>query len=277
MTRVVSVFLPTFPTDRFRRRSPDALPPADQPLVLVGSDGRRRVVLAADQAAQQAGLRVGMPATKAQVLVPGLAKVDADPHGDADALERLAFWALRYSPVVMADHPDGFVIDIDGADHLIGGEDALLRDVVERMQQAGFAVRAAVADHWGTAHALARFGGAEAVIIHAGECRHAISPLPLACLRLDPNIVASLTALGFETVGDLLANVRSSSRQSGIISRTREMQNDVEIAAWLKDRHSRLRIIAASIRSRSAFIFRTGLSRRQEIKISNDKRVWNNG
>ena len=32
------------------------------------------MVLAADAAAQAAGLRVGMPATKAQVLVPGLAR-----------------------------------------------------------------------------------------------------------------------------------------------------------------------------------------------------------
>jgi protein ImuB len=41
------------------------------------------VVLAADAAAQAAGLRVGMPATKAQILVPGLIIQDADPVADA--------------------------------------------------------------------------------------------------------------------------------------------------------------------------------------------------
>jgi protein ImuB len=53
--------------------------PVEAPLVLIGRDGRRRVVLAADAAAHRAGLRVGMPATKAQALVPGLIVKDAAP------------------------------------------------------------------------------------------------------------------------------------------------------------------------------------------------------
>jgi len=130
MTRVVSVFLPTWPTDRFRRRSPAASPSPDQPLVLVGTDGRHRTVLAADGAAQRAGLHGGMPATNAQVLVPGLVIADADPRDDARALERLAYWALRYSPVVAADPPDGIVLDTSGADHLLRGEEPLLRDLL---------------------------------------------------------------------------------------------------------------------------------------------------
>src|SRR3546814_4246468 len=85
MTRVVSLFLPTWSTDRVRRKAGDTAPPAEAPLVLIGHDGRRRVVVAADVAAQAAGLRVGMPATKAQVLVPGLLVQDAAPAADAEA------------------------------------------------------------------------------------------------------------------------------------------------------------------------------------------------
>ncbi|RUV54403.1 DNA polymerase Y family protein, partial [Mesorhizobium sp. M5C.F.Ca.IN.020.14.1.1] len=55
MTRVVSLFLPTWSTDRLRRKAGDAAPPAEAPLVLIGRDGSRRVVLAADAAAQAAG------------------------------------------------------------------------------------------------------------------------------------------------------------------------------------------------------------------------------
>src|SRR5258708_32453663 len=79
MRRVVSLFLPTWSTDRVRRKLGSAAPPAEAPLVLIGRDGRRRVVLAADAAAQRAGLRVGMPATKAQALGPGLIAHNADP------------------------------------------------------------------------------------------------------------------------------------------------------------------------------------------------------
>jgi hypothetical protein len=41
-------FLPTWSTDRVRRTLGDTAPQPDAPLVLVGRDGRRRVVLAAD-------------------------------------------------------------------------------------------------------------------------------------------------------------------------------------------------------------------------------------
>ncbi|MBL7599235.1 DNA polymerase Y family protein, partial [Escherichia coli] len=84
------------------------------PLVLIGRDGNRRVVLAADAAAQATGLRAGMPVTKAQVLVPGLIVQDADPAADAEALERLAVWLLRYAPIVAPDPPDGLIIDSTG-------------------------------------------------------------------------------------------------------------------------------------------------------------------
>jgi protein ImuB len=77
-----------------------AAPPVEAPLVLGGLDGRRRVVLALDAAARRVGLRVGMPAAKAQALVPGLIFRDAEPPADAKALDRLALWALqRYAPV----------------------------------------------------------------------------------------------------------------------------------------------------------------------------------
>ena len=66
MQRVVSIFLPTWPTDRLRRKLGAAAPDAALPLVLVGQTGRRREVVAVDAAALQAGLRIGMPATKAQ-------------------------------------------------------------------------------------------------------------------------------------------------------------------------------------------------------------------
>ena len=47
------------------------------------------------------------------------------------ALERLALWVLqRYAPIVAADPPDGLVIDATGAEHLHGGEEAMLDDMV---------------------------------------------------------------------------------------------------------------------------------------------------
>ena len=137
MPRVVSLFLPTWPTDRLRRKLGPSAPSAERPLVLVGQEGPRRVVMAADRAALKVGLRIGMPATKAQALVRDLVIKEAEPREDYAALERLAVWALRYAPIVAADAPDGIVIDISGAAHLHGGEDALLHGMVTRLAATG--------------------------------------------------------------------------------------------------------------------------------------------
>ena len=53
MTRVMPVFLPTLGTDRFRAMMGEAAPPPDTLLILVGRDGRRRVVIATDAAAME--------------------------------------------------------------------------------------------------------------------------------------------------------------------------------------------------------------------------------
>jgi protein ImuB len=209
MQRVISLFLPTWSTDRVRRTLGDAAPPRDAPLVLTARDGQRRVVLAADRAAQRAGLHVGMPATKAQALVKDLIVREAEPAVDAAALERLALWALRYAPIVAADPPDGLVIDVAGATHLHGGEAAMLADMVQRLEAAQIAARAGVAGTWGAAHAVARFAANPTLDVQPGDNARAILPLPIAALRLDAAIVDSLRRLGFSRIADLAKTPRA--------------------------------------------------------------------
>jgi len=88
--------------------------------VVIARSGSKRWIAAADQAAAKLGLRVGMPAAKAQALVQGLTMIDADPVADLATLERLTLWALsQYSPVVAMDPPDGIVMDTEGADLIV--------------------------------------------------------------------------------------------------------------------------------------------------------------
>jgi protein ImuB len=167
------------------------------------------VVLAADAAAQAAGLRAGMPVTKAQVLVPGLIVQDADPDADNQALDRLAVWLLRFAPIVAPDPPDGIVIDTTGADHLHGGEDAMLEGLLGRLAMSGIVARMAIADSWGAAHALARYAARPTLIAPNGHGRAVLESLPLAALRIAPSTVGALRVLGFERIGDLLAQPRA--------------------------------------------------------------------
>jgi len=209
MRRVISVFLPTWPTDLLRRQQSAAAPPMDKPLITAMHDGRRQVVAAADRAARLLGLVPGMPVAQAQASVPGLIIVTATPKADARALKELAAWCLRYAPLTAPDRPDGIWIDITGSAHLFGGEPALLADIVERLARSGVASRAAIADTAGAAWAVARYAATASTVVPAGETAAALRPLPISGLRLDGETIAGLARLGFERIDQLLDAARA--------------------------------------------------------------------
>ena len=165
---------------------------------------------AVSRAAEQAGLRVGMPLAKAHALLPDVMTMPADPAADAAALERLALWALQhYAPIVAPDPPDGLVIDTTGADHLHGGEERMLTGLINRLSASGISGRAAIADTWGAAHAAARFRAAPVCVVPPGKASEAVAPLPILGLRIPPETVTGLHVLGFATIGDVLAVPRA--------------------------------------------------------------------
>lgn len=151
-----------------------------------------------------------MEAARAQALIGNLVMKDADGGGDAAGLEKLALWALRrYSPIVAMDPPDGLVIDMTGAAHLLGGEAPMLADVTDRLTKAGLTAHVAMADSWGAAHAAARSIRQSTWLIPAGESRAILARLSIARLRLAAETVAGLRRLGFETIGELAATPRA--------------------------------------------------------------------
>ena len=209
MRRVISLYLPHWPTDRLRRASKE-FAARDKPLVTAIVHGQRRVLASADQAARRLGLEAGMTVTHAQSLIPELTVVNAAPEEDEAALIRLALWCIKYSPVVTPDPSDGIFIDVAGSAHLFQGETALIRDLCRRLNLEGIAAKAALADTAGCAWALARFGEAE--IVSPGRASEAIASLPVAALRLAPQTVASLHEVGIERVAQLAAKPRASLR-----------------------------------------------------------------
>jgi protein ImuB len=208
MSRVVSIFLPDLPTDRIRRDDPSI--PDDQPIAVIARSGAKRWVCSADAAAKKVGVRVGMPAAKAQALFRGLKLVDADPAADAVALDRIALWALEhYSPIVAIDGTDGLVLDTEGADHLQGGEGPMVTKIFNSFHAKKLTARVAVADTWGAAHACARAIKRETVIVPPGETVRAVAKLPISLLRLPEKTVADLRMLGFQSIGELSATARA--------------------------------------------------------------------
>lgn len=176
----------------------------------MGRQGRRRLVLAANAAAQAFRVRPGLPAAEARAHCADLVVHDADPDGDLDALDRLALWALRrYSPIVATDPPDGLVLDVTGATHRFGGEEAMLTDMVDRLAASGVLARAAVSGTWGASHALARFKAAPVTGAPSDESGRAVADLPVGALRLTEDVVAGLGKVGIDSIAELEAKPRA--------------------------------------------------------------------
>jgi protein ImuB len=182
-------------TDRITRQSHEAAP-----LVVFGKRGNLDLLLAVDAKAQRLGLTAGLALAQARAMHPALAAVPEDQAGDARLLDALADWCQRYTPLVAIDPPDGILLDIGGCAHLFGGEAKLRDDLLARVTGFGLSARAAIATTIGTAWAAARFGDA-AVATNNREC---LAPLPLAALRLPPDMVTALARLGLKRIGDIL-------------------------------------------------------------------------
>lgn len=137
----------------------------------------------------------------------------ADPAADDAALRRLALWATRYTPAVAcwgeANGADGFFLDVTGAAHLFGGEEALLADLMRRLSNFSLPARLAVADTPGAAWALSRYHSAPAVIAPPGMEAQATAPLPVEGLRLTHDTSTTLRRLGFKRIGALTGAPRA--------------------------------------------------------------------
>lgn len=156
---------------------------------------------AVDAAAAAEGLVPGQPLADARALVPNLVTAPADLAGDAEDLGRIVDWSRRYAPLVAGDGADGILVDLTGAAHLVGGEEAVLADVVERLGRVRLEARAAIADTAAQAWAWARFAGGGSVAAGAGI--GAFAALPVAALRLPVALVAGLQQLGLRRIGDV--------------------------------------------------------------------------
>jgi protein ImuB len=176
-------------------------------MVTVGMIGSRRILASICPSAHKSGLRSGMALAQAQAQIPQLHIFDATPDEDEAALRELARWAIRYSPVVAVDPPDGLLIDIAGAAHLFGSEEKLLSDLTGRLTSRGFSALAAVADAPGTAWAVARYG--REMIVPTGRAVDAIASLPVHALRLAPDVLGAMHRLGIERIGQLAAMPRA--------------------------------------------------------------------
>ena len=224
MKRVVSLWLPSFATDRLirrQRREQTSKAHAALATVMAGQGGLR--LAAVSPAAADAGVMPGLPLAEAHALLPSLTVIEADPDSDEKAMDRIADWCGRYALWTASDRSSlyrgklggggSLWLNVSGCAHLFGGEKALLEDLVARLLGLGFTAVAAIADTPGAAWAVARFAaghdGLRIRVVPPGRAAAALAPLPVAGLRLPPAVVQDLDRIGLRSVAALRAVPRA--------------------------------------------------------------------
>ncbi len=210
MRRVLCLHLPLLPIERIRRRG--LLSPAERkrPLVLTERVGAVVRVVACDDAALAAGVRIGVTLGQAQAALPNLVARPHDPPRDQRLLRRLANWSLRFSPTIEPHPPQPLLVDLTGCQRFFGGDEPVLNQACDALTRGGFTVRGAIADTVGAAWALAHDGADARSVVAPGAASAALAPLPPAALRLAPQVVDQLHLLGIRKIADLLMLPRST-------------------------------------------------------------------
>lgn len=207
--RFVAIWFRQLTTDWLIRRQPQL---HDVPFVLAARQRGRMLVRAASIVAQNKGIHPGMVVADCRAILPSLQVFDDEPDRPEKLLHALAEWCLRYTPVVAVNLPDGLILDASGCPHLWGGERPYLKNIITRLKNYGYHVRAAMADTIGAAWAVCRYGQVRA-IIEQGEQAEALLPLAPAALRLEPPILERLEKLGLYQIRSFITMPRSALRR----------------------------------------------------------------
>jgi len=201
----MAIWLPRLAVDRWRQvegcRRGEGTDTA--PTALISETAHGQMIEAVNDAGLAMGARPGMTVADARTLYPWLRVTPSDPAGDRAFLERLAVWAQRWGPQAALDAPDGLLIDVSAVAHLFGGEAALLADVEARFAAREVTARAAIAPTAGAAWALGHHGPGGAILAPGEDIEARLAQLPVAALRLDPDVQLVLRRLGLKRLSDL--------------------------------------------------------------------------
>ncbi|MCG8403678.1 MAG: DNA polymerase Y family protein [Phycisphaerales bacterium] len=209
MKRALSIYLPRWPITLAMREQRKIKPQHTQPdraaILLVSKKGSVETVAACCGRAASDGVAIGMTLAHARSLLkePDTRIYEFTPNADAEKLRSLARWALRFSPCVGPDYPDGLLLDITGCEQLFHGEKNHLETIAASFDTLNIPARLASAPTVGSAWAVARYGASR--ITFVSKVQDALSPLPVSALRLSEGTCNALDEVEITRIGQLFA------------------------------------------------------------------------
>lgn len=219
MRRVMSLWFPQLPLDRWVRRSDPRL---DGPFAITQEIKNALRITHATKSALKAGVHAGQSLPDARAVCPELTTEKSDSERENLLLRALWRWSDKLSPWVALDPPDGLYLDITGCAHLFGGEEQMGAHALAQFSDQQIVSHIGISDTKRASWALARFAEGEVAIAAPGQAKEALKHLPLSALGIDPKIETALRRTGLKTIGDLYGRKSSElARRFGLGITTR--------------------------------------------------------
>ncbi len=127
---------------------------------------------------------------------------DPNRERQADSLQRLANWALEFTPRISLNLPGSVLLEIGGSLHYFRGLEALRQRVQKGLEKLGIPIHTGIAPTPTAAWLIARAGG-DTPIIHRRDLPEGLAPLPLGVLSVEQRQAKALQGLGCRTIGEL--------------------------------------------------------------------------
>lgn len=177
-----------------------------EPLVISEGPEQRPIVVCANQAARDVGVREGQAVAAAKALAGELRVLPRDLNAEREALERLAAWASQFTPMSCVDGL-GVVLEVEASLKLFGGAARIASAIRRGAHALGFHAVLGVAPTPHAARLLARAqsrGLPARACLSTAQLRERIDELPLFLLDWPAKTLAHLTDLGVLRVRDVL-------------------------------------------------------------------------
>jgi protein ImuB len=196
----VSVYVPNFLVQAVIRAEPDL---RDRAVALVDGNPPLWKIVAANKAALQAGIQLGMGGSQAaQFCAIEIRQRSPSQENSAHAALLDVGWSV--SPRIEATAPDTMVLDIAGLTSLFKSVKNLAMELCTRASSVGLRPNIAVASSIEVAiHASRGFAGI--TLIPVGEESERLSSLPVEVLLPSTEILETLHCWGIRTCGALAA------------------------------------------------------------------------
>lgn len=177
---------------------------ASAPFAVTVANGLRAEIVACNETARARGVTPGMALAAASALASGLQTAPRDTAAEAAALERIAAWAIQFTPAVSIARPAEVLLEIAGSLALFGSLKRLWNEIAEGLRTLGFTASMACAPTPLAALWFARAGLAVR-LRHADALKASLPDLPLEAMQCPPEALALLQNVGASTVSDCLA------------------------------------------------------------------------